>query len=277
MFPWPYFIFAGVVVAVIFLCWGIVRYYSDKHESHWFPTWVTILGMAMTLLCVLLIPVDIYLVSGCRDMHGNLLVSQDDLNGLTTSLRIIYYVLYIGILAFAFILIPFAYFYFEESDDDTTIKARLYAGCKYTIFLVLFVVILLVVGMIVWKVNPSDNLPTSTSQAKTWVVNEMGGNVGEAALSFAVAALTTLGYVSWITYTAYGLSALPIFMIRGKRRVDDEFSEVVTDIEKHREKKKQIQKKYMGGKSISTRDQDRMDLLSARERHVSIDFRQTSL
>eukprot|EP01116_Phalansterium_solitarium_P001295 TRINITY_DN11090_c0_g1_i2.p1 TRINITY_DN11090_c0_g1~~TRINITY_DN11090_c0_g1_i2.p1 ORF type:complete len:534 (-),score=117.95 TRINITY_DN11090_c0_g1_i2:208-1767(-) len=264
-------IFAGVVLGIVGFCWLIVRYYRDKHESEILPTWVTIFGMGLTLMCVFLIPVDIYSVSSARDDHGNLTIDADDLNTRSTSLRVIYYVLYSSILAFAFVIIPFAYFYYEEDDEHVSLRARVYAGCKYTVFLMLFVVILFIVGMIVWKVQSgSVSKPTSTEEAKQWIQDQVNDQqLGGAALSFAVASLTTIGYVSWITYTAYGMSALPIGMIKGRKKLADDMDDVVSNIEKQRDQKRQIQSKYIGGKTMSRRDEAKVDLLSRREKALN--------
>jgi len=49
---------------------------------------------------------------------------------------------------FAFILTPFAYFYYEEYDDEISTKRRVFGACKYTIFLVILLIILFVVGLV---------------------------------------------------------------------------------------------------------------------------------
>ena len=50
-------------------------------------------------------------------------------------------VLYASILAFAFVIIPFSYFYYEEFDEDVTIKQRIVGGLKYTIILLVIMVV----------------------------------------------------------------------------------------------------------------------------------------
>jgi hypothetical protein len=63
------------------------------------------------------------------------------------------------------------------------------------------VVIILVVGLILYFVKP-ENKPTSTSNAEQWAKNIIGQeNFAEAAISFAIACMTLLGYLIWIVYT----------------------------------------------------------------------------
>lgn len=50
-------------------------------------------------------------------------------------------VMYALILAFAFVVIPFSYFYYEEYDEDITVKQRIVGGLKYTVFLLVIVIV----------------------------------------------------------------------------------------------------------------------------------------
>jgi len=116
-------------------------------------------------------------------------------------------------------------------------------------------------------VKPGDP-PTSTSNAKDWALKIIGEtNVGEAAISFAIACLTVIGYVCWITYTAYGLSAFPIGIIKGKRHIAEDTSDITSNLQNAREKANVIQSKYLSGaKKISKKDSEQLDLLKRKER-----------
>jgi len=106
-------LFGGVIIGVVGFCYLIVKYFQDKHESEPLPTWVAVLGLALTLLCVFLIPVDIYSVSSITNhATGERTLSDADIKQRGDVLRIAYYILYSGVLAFAFGFIPFAYFYY---------------------------------------------------------------------------------------------------------------------------------------------------------------------
>lgn len=107
-------------------------------------------------------------------------------------------------LFFSFGLIPFAYFYFEEDDEHITIKQKVWGGCKYTLFLLVIIAILLLVGLIIFYVNPDNAVPKDKTNAKAWADKILKNtNVAEAAVAFGVASMTTLGYLIWITYTVY--------------------------------------------------------------------------
>lgn len=56
-------IFAVIIVAVLVLNTIIVRYFNHKKHSELLPTIVSIISLTLTLLCIALLPVDIYTVS----------------------------------------------------------------------------------------------------------------------------------------------------------------------------------------------------------------------
>ena len=45
--------------------------------------------------------------------------------------------------------------------------------------------------------------------------------MGEAAISFIVAGLTIVGLGLWSVYTAYGMGALPLFLIKGQKSLEE--------------------------------------------------------
>eukprot|EP01113_Clastostelium_recurvatum_P037815 TRINITY_DN556_c0_g1_i2.p1 TRINITY_DN556_c0_g1~~TRINITY_DN556_c0_g1_i2.p1 ORF type:complete len:511 (+),score=117.09 TRINITY_DN556_c0_g1_i2:3-1535(+) len=255
---------AVVVVVIILFCYGIVKYYSDRHESEALPTVVTVLTLSLTLIALFIIPVDILSVSATKDKEGNFLGSIGDLENLGTNIRTLYYVLYGLIMGASFLLIPFSYFYYEEFDEDSTVRSRFIAGLKYTSFLVVILVVLFVVGIFV-----KPGAPTEVDY-KLWVsyvLDKQDG--GERSISFVIACMTLLGYLVWVTYTAYGLSAFPIGLLRGKRHVTEEASDIVSDLESTREKQREINSRYLTGKRITEADQRKVDLLKRHERTLS--------
>lgn len=240
--------FALVVIAVFFFCLVVVRYYTDRHEAEVLPTVVTVAALTLSLLALFLIPVDIMNVS----IHA----------GAGSQIKALYYVLYSSILAFAFVVIPFTYFYYEEYDEDITLKQRIWGGLKYTIFLLLIFIILLIIGIFV-----KPGTPPNDSSIKDWATYiSDANNGGESSIAFAVACLALIGFLVWITYTAYGLSAFPIGLLKGKRHVAEEASDIQADLETTREQTRAISSKYMTGKKMSSRDEKQFDLLKRQEK-----------
>jgi LMBR1 domain-containing protein 1 len=59
----------------------------------------------------------------------------------------VFIVCYGLITVFSFILIPFAYFFYEELDEDQSIKDRIFGALKYTSFFVVISVLLSIFGL----------------------------------------------------------------------------------------------------------------------------------
>ena len=63
------------------------------------------------------------------------------------ALKVVYYILYSLDAVMCLLVIPFAYFWYETWDVDTTIKQRVKGAMKYTVFFLLLVILLLLVGL----------------------------------------------------------------------------------------------------------------------------------
>lgn len=113
-----------------------------------------------------------------------------------------------------FFWIPFVYFYYEEKDDDDTSKCtQIKTALKYTLGFVVICALLLLVGAFVPLNVPNNKNSTEWEKVK-FLFEELGSSHGLAALSFSISSLTLIGMLAAITYTAYGMSALPLNLIK---------------------------------------------------------------
>lgn len=127
-----------------------VKVYQDRIEKDTFVTVVCVLAITSLLATVCLFPVDIALVSSTTDNKTGLKkhwATPETVAGIVLSLKIVYYGLYILDAAMCLLVIPFAYFWYEEWDPEATTKQRLKGAFKYSIFFVVLVVVLLLVGL----------------------------------------------------------------------------------------------------------------------------------
>lgn len=98
---------------------------------------------------------------------------------------------------------------------------------------------------------------------------------GLAALSFSISSLTLIGMLAAITYTAYGMSALPLNLIKGTRSTAYERLENTEDIEEVEQHIQTIRSKSKDGRPLPARDrralkqcEERLRTLRKRERHL---------
>jgi LMBR1 domain-containing protein 1 len=255
-------IFAGVILAIVAFNATVVWYLAhtdiiriaEERKDAWLPIIVTILGLSLCLFCMGLIPVDIYSVS-----------SSDLSSDIREAVKILYYILYGSMLGFIFILIPFSYFYYEEYGEEVTFKRRVFAGCKYTIFLMLIVVVIFIIGLFV-KGSASDISHEDYEKYVKEVIDSE--NSGEATMNFALACAGLIGLIAFLIYTAYGFASLPIGWMRGNKNIEDEQIKLEHDLAVTQEKRKVLRARHAAGQT-SRSDESRLSLLRNQERKLT--------
>ncbi|CAO3665882.1 unnamed protein product [Umbelopsis vinacea] len=253
----------GIAVgALVVFCIGFTRHYQDRHESELFATIITILGLSLLFATLALLPVDIFLVSSTIDYHTGLKkdwANPDMVYWMTLTIQIIYYVCYGLIGVFTFLVIPFTYFYYEESDDETTPGQRTASAMKFTSFFIAISIILLLMGLFMKQSEHRAHLDLD------WFKRLITESNGEKALSFVLACLLLVGMLVFISYTAPGLSILPFNMIKGRRRLEIEESDVEARLSQCREQQRAIKLKA-SPESLSAKDLRRLENLEDEER-----------
>ena len=161
-----------------------------------------------------------------------------------------------------FLLVPFSYFYYEEYDLDTTKTKRVLGALKYTGFLVLLMIVLIIIGLFV------NTGKTDESEFDSTWFNTLKGSISsfEGVIGFFVACLMMIGFVIYLIYTAYGISALPMSLMVGKQHAIDEMRAVEVDLEDLRTKRKKIEAKTSVGIELSKKDEKALDEITRKER-----------
>eukprot|EP00667_Euglena_gracilis_P006477 EG_transcript_6534 len=206
--PVPWLVLGVAVLLTFAACWGFVAFFQAPHSRAAFPTAVAVLGLALCLWCLLLIPIDIVNINhqgNWGDYHLN-----------TQLVKYMYYGCYGSLLLVAFILIPFAYFYHEEERMEDEPSDRLCTSLKYTtastLLLLFFLAIALVLGFSSDK--PAANL-------ETWAKNLLlATNGGEKAVQLLIGMMALSGLLSWLLYTSFGMAYLPLALWNSKPRPD---------------------------------------------------------
>ncbi|GFR80356.1 LMBR1 domain containing 1 [Elysia marginata] len=194
------------------------------------------------------------------DWAQNLTVRED----LEDSVLVTYYVLY-GIIAFfLFLLLPFMYFFYEEKDENSTFKARCCASLKYCIVCLIIAVVFLLIGALV----PSRSTPKANStewEKIDFLLHDMTQTRIEDALSFVTSIFSLIGMLCLVMYTAYGMSAMPMDLIKGQSSAKSERLQTQRERQERQRKRQALRQKYSSRASMSSRAQRVDDILAAEE------------
>lgn len=149
----------AIVVAALFAVASIFIYiYQTPRDRSPFVTLVSIITITALLATVLLQPVDVALVSSTVSSklgRRKDWASQDEVDKIVFSLRVVYYLLYSLDAVLCLLVVPFTYFWYEEYDEvaaeegEQTFAKRLWGALKYTIAFVLLAVILFLAGFFI--------------------------------------------------------------------------------------------------------------------------------
>ena len=151
-------VYAIVIVLVVAIASVFVYVYQTPRERSAIVTIVCIFTLTALLATVLLLPVDIALVSSTTSSklgRRKDWATQNRVDNITLTLRIVYYTLYSLDALLCLIVVPFTYFWYEEYDEvateegTQTVASRCWGALKYTIAFILLVVILFLVGFFV--------------------------------------------------------------------------------------------------------------------------------
>ncbi|XP_075058681.1 lysosomal cobalamin transport escort protein LMBD1 [Mixophyes fleayi] len=271
-------IFGVLLLAILAFCWVYVRKYQSRQESEVISTITAIFSLAVALITSALLPVDIFLVSFMKHENGTF---KDWAESNTTRFQIEntvligYYTLYSVILFCVFLWIPFVYFYYEEKDEENSSHClQITSALKYTFGFVLVCSCLLLVGAFVPLDIPTNKNITEFDKIKI-LFQELGSSHGLDALSFSISSLTLIGMLAAITYTAYGMSALPLNLIKGTRNAHYERLENTEDIEEVEQQVERLKSKCKDGRPLSSKDrqslyklEEKLKTLQRRERHL---------
>ncbi|KAL8570663.1 hypothetical protein ACOMHN_039098 [Nucella lapillus] len=262
--------FVVVLVLTLLFSGVYIRYYMSKYDKELSSTLTAIVALSVTLLTSDLVPVDIFLVSYMKDSNGTFkdwAHNSSTRRDLENSVLYAYYALY-GIICFCFfILLPFMYFFYEEKDENSTCKSRCCSALKYLIIFVIIAAVLMLIGAFV----PSKSTPNANStdwQKIEGLIEGLGANGGENAISFVISVFSLIGMFGLVTYTAYGMSAMPIQLLAGKKSAKKERLAVRSKRQDAESRRQAIRDKYGVGGHSTVRDRRSDGTLEEEERQL---------
>lgn len=232
---------------LLLMSYVIYHYFADPRESYGLACVTVVLSLTVSILCTLLIPVDIYVIS-----EGDITSESLHVTISQEHVRNAYMVLFVMLLVCAFGLVPHAYFYGDERGggcdlDDKLNKPSCCNAMKSTVFFVGFMCILLTIGLNFrpGHVATFDRVWEGQDGATRWLTDLLDlDHDGLNAISFSIACLTSVGVVGWVFYTAYGMAAMPFDWLQRKQTATEQRQDLQSSLSGLREKYRMIQSKY---------------------------------
>lgn len=265
----------AVAVALVFLVAVITIFtWQTPYDRSKLVTTVAIISLTSLLATVFLLPVDIALVSSTASASRGTKkdwATPERIDGILTTLKIVYYSLYSFDALLCLVVIPFAYFWYEEHDEvleeegRETWTTRFAQALKYTIAFIFLVIILFLVGFFVPAATQDHGRHLDLDYFRRLLTN----NKGEKALSFGLGLLMTLGTLLYVLYTGAGLALLPVSFIKSAPSISAPQLSATTasDLEHNRELQRQIEMRNAGRiEAMSQKDRRELDLLLREER-----------
>ncbi|KAI5841099.1 hypothetical protein DFP73DRAFT_499594 [Morchella snyderi] len=254
---------AGVVLSLLVISAAVfVRIFQDRHDRDAFVTIVCVLALSSLLATVCLLPVDIALVSITTNNATGLKKEWADVETvarIVQQLKIVYYSLYSLDATMCLLIIPFAYFWYEEWDVDTSAWQRIKGALKYSLCFVAFIFILMTVGLFIPVANDTKGHWDLDYFKKLLLANN-----GERILTFTVGALLCVGILPYVCYTAPGLALTPMVYIKSipGASVTSSSASVHEDLIFNRERQRMIEAKYGGSTTANFTAKDRREMES---------------
>uniref|UniRef100_A0A8C2DR56 Lysosomal cobalamin transport escort protein LMBD1 n=1 Tax=Cyprinus carpio TaxID=7962 RepID=A0A8C2DR56_CYPCA len=246
---------------ILAFCWVYIRKYQSRQESEVISTITAICALAIALITSALLPVDIFLVSFMKYPNGTYkewAANNETRQHIENTVLYGYYTLYSIILLCVFLWIPFVYFYYEEKDEDNSNK------CLVNLTLLPFISYCITLLLTFVPLESPPNRNSTQWEKVQYLFEELGSSHGLAALSFSISSLTLIGMLAVITYTAYGMSVLPLNLIKGTRSILYERLENTEDTEEVEHQIDKLKAKCADGRPLSMRDRRNLQDLEAK-------------
>ncbi|ETO30995.1 hypothetical protein RFI_06124 [Reticulomyxa filosa] len=212
-------VFAIALLILIGLIWGFLSYFKSKsvpNESWKLTLFICSTALLFAFLSLLVIPVDVYFASS---------TSEYDSSSNRNKMQWVYYGFDIVLMCFVFTVMPFAYFMFEEGQEDdlgspgrrkgggSTFAQRACNALKYTFGFTIVFVVLIVIGAFINFNNANSDSNDENSQWRSTVTNSFKSH-SSRIVPFCLAILMTVGLFFSMIYTSWGLAYIPISIMR---------------------------------------------------------------
>jgi len=215
-------------IAISVFSFFYMRRYRKKYETDLISFLVSVFALILVFILTALAPVDTFIVSEMKTSDGvfkDWSANLTDRKAIEQNVQIGYIVLYSFICFTVFCILPFTYFLYDSRDDDNESRGSSVCSALISTLIVMIIPALIVAISLfidIRNTNQSSNSTLSFADQLDSLVSDGANKI----ISNLVLVLGGLGMLNLIIYTGFGLSTLPIGLIRGLKDVRQEFEEV---------------------------------------------------
>ena len=254
---------AIVVLALVFSI-VVYRMYLDKHHRSMLGAISFVLCTTFAILCIMVIPVDVYNVSYGIDAN----YQQTDPNAVHMTAEVIremYFVIFIVLLFNGFFFLPFGFFHTGQEEDGC---------CCGTVGSLITSVGLTVIVSVEYFLLPDL---TGTSTLTEIFLDDW--NPATEFMMLYIANMAIFALTVWCTYVAYGMATFPVYLMTMKPdppkveiknttpKPSKEMREARTQIEAYESAIEFLESKQTSGNTLKKPDQKRLKDLKKKVRH----------
>ncbi|KAI9189799.1 hypothetical protein H9P43_001232 [Blastocladiella emersonii ATCC 22665] len=258
----------GATGVFVVLSYIIVRSFADPREREPLISVTTVFGMTLALVvaaCTL--PVDVLLVSASSDLSLGVKKPWADpatLAGMADNMGWLYDASFFVLFLFCFLAVPFAYFFFEEYDEQQSLSKRLSAATRMTLATAIILTVLLMCGLLM---KPSQ-IPAGTPIDFDFVKRALLGGGLETALLFVLGVSMMIGTCVFLVYTATGLFLFPIHMLKPMQSFDHEMRTLSRELSEVQSALENMLIEFPDAAAMTMRDQRKLERLRESERFI---------
>ncbi|KAG5518915.1 hypothetical protein PMAC_002446 [Pneumocystis sp. 'macacae'] len=256
-------IFAAIFLVFFLFSFWFIYNYQRKYEKSLLVTVVTGLSMMNTLVTICLYPMDLTLVSSHTFFPRFFWITIPLIDLTVNRLKILYYLFYGLHLIDLFFVLPFTYYFYSKWDENSTTRTRLFGAFKRSLYFVFLFLILFSIGFFI-TTTQIKSLSSGIDQFRKILTTEYIKKI----MFFIVGVLLLFSMVFFCTYTAFGFSLLPLWIIKtSPKNIPTLASDLKHALILNREKQRTIEVRCMGFHAqMSTKDRRVLQSLQREEK-----------
>ncbi|OAJ43050.1 hypothetical protein BDEG_26435 [Batrachochytrium dendrobatidis JEL423] len=263
----PWALYAFLTMGGFGAASGMINWLQHKREYDGAVTNTVGIALGIALSIVALVPIDIYIVSSTSNIAigaKHAWATSIAVLEITSTIKILYYILFGMLALICFGVLPFMYFYSDDKNNlDDLYSTPLHKAFALSAVPAGILVVLMLIGAYM-RLPPI--LPTNTP----WFNSLLVQNGYETGISFIIGIISFVGLIVMVTHVAYGLSHAGLFLIHQKRKELDDI-DVIGSLNNVRSCIDALHQKYPGSNAerrMKAQDRRKLQSLQSEQRYL---------